>query len=485
MRHGRWAALALAIVLPACGTGSGGTGGGAFSPVAVFIADGEADGVDALYTVDAAGTRIRLSTPTSGLLPSRVRGFEWSPDRSWVAFTSDRESPGWVQLYVVPSTGGEPRRISPDDAPLQDPAFRWAWSPDGARVAFQGRRSAGPGAHGWLELYVWTLGAPGTGIRVSAPMALDADVEFFAWSPDGRRLAYMANPAADAVYKLFTVRADGSEHVQVSGSHVLWNPRPWSSDGGHLAWTSHDGGFQKQFLHAARADGAGATKLAEHPFGNNPIRFAWAPDIPRLVYENPEDAWTGVDVFTVAPDGTDKARLSPEKSDAFGARWSPDGERLSFLRLGGLWVCGPRGENPVNAGPTFAEWSPDGGRLAYLRELAGVQHLFVVRRSGLELTNLTFTLAADRDVSGFLWSPGGSRVAWLADADTNDVFELYAAAPDGSGRVKVSAAGPVAAYQWTSDGGSLLYLAGDLYLDARNLTDTLPAFAEIGAFQAR
>lgn len=478
MRHGRWAGLALALALPACGAGGGG-GGGAFTPVALFTADAEADGVDNLYAVDASGARLLLSASSAG----RVRGFAWSPDRAWAAFTSDRESPGWYQLFVVPAAGGEPRRISPDEVSLPDPALRWAWSPDGRRVAFQGRRSPAPGADGWLELYVWE--PAGGAVRVSAPMALNARVNAFAWAPDGSRLAYFANPAADAVYETFTVRPDGGGHAKLPAPFASWNPALWSPDGAHVAWSSHDGTFLKQFLHAARADGTGSVKLAEHAFGNNPIRFAWAPHASRLVYENPEDAKTGTDVFTVNPDGSDKARISPLDSDAFAPRWSPDGDRLSFLMKGGLWVCGPRGENRVNVGPTHAEWSPDAERLAYTHAAATILHLFVARRDGLELANLSSPLGADRAVKSFLWSPGGSRIAWLADADTKDVFELYAADPDGGGRVKVSAPGKVGDYRWTSDGRSLLYFAGDLYLDALNLTATLPAFAEVKAFQAR
>jgi Tol biopolymer transport system component len=56
-----------------------------------------------------------------------------------------------------------------------------------------------------------------------------------------------------------------------------------------------------------------------------------------------------------------------------------------------------------------------------------------------------------------------SRLAYEADQDTDDVFELYTVTPNGSGNVKVSgtlpADGDVHFFAWSPDSGSLAYLA--------------------------
>lgn len=444
--------LILAALVPACG-GSGG-GGPAYAPLAVYIEG------DELFAVDAGGLRV----PLSGNLDhagwrARVVKFVWSPDRERVAFTADHESPGWFQLFVAPANGGVPERVSPDDVVLQDPALAWQWSPDGRRLAFQARRPDGPGANGWTELYVWD----GAAVRICAPMTLNGTVPSFAWAPDGSRVAYYANPAADADYRIFTVRPDGTGHSAVSGSSAVWSPGPWSFDAGHLAWWAHDGFFKVYTLRAARADGSEVATIGSHPYGNGPVRFTWSPTASHLAYQNFEDNFNGSDVYTVRPDGSGKVKLSPSGADAFRVLWAPDGHRVSFYAAG-FWVCGPAGENPVKVARTSGDWSPDSHYLAVgdALDTAGVVELYVVRPDGTSTTKVSGPMIPGGDVDLFEWSPGGTRIAWLADAEIDQVFELYCGNRDGTGRVKVSDGGAVAGWHWTSDGGSIVLRSGGL-----------------------
>lgn len=55
---------------------------------------------------------------------------QWSPDGSRLAFLSDREKASC--LFVMPMTGGEPRRISDRDGNVSD----FAWSQDGRKLAY-------------------------------------------------------------------------------------------------------------------------------------------------------------------------------------------------------------------------------------------------------------------------------------------------------------------------------------------------------------
>ncbi len=59
------------------------------------------------------------------------------------------------------------------------------------------------------------------------------------------------------------------------------------------------------------------------------------------------------------------------------------------------------------------------------------------------------------DVIDFAWSPDSSRLAYIADGDTLDVFELYTNVPFGRSEFKVSGdltpGGEVTAFAWAPD----------------------------------
>jgi TolB protein len=128
----------------------------------------------------------------------------WSPDGQRIAIVSVGHSPAaWrnpnkfgLGLWVMNADGSDARRVAAK-ATWGDPA----WSPDGRRIAFRrydgqlGFRSAGPS-----DLYV--VNADGSGLRRLTRHA--ANVRWFAWSPDGRTIAFLRNR------EVYIVKADGS-----------------------------------------------------------------------------------------------------------------------------------------------------------------------------------------------------------------------------------------------------------------------------------
>ena len=160
------------------------------------------------------------------------------------------------------------------------------------------------------------------------------------WSPDGRHIAYYLVVKKDSkyTYELYTTGVANLPNLSKSGRHRIGTttsaletipPRPsWSPDGQRIAFVADDGTNRGLFI--AQADGTEQRQVASDP----EIReIAWSPDGSEILFVVTDE------VYFINPDGTDRRRL--ELSPALGEGavrlvvWSPDGSRIAILRTGG------------------------------------------------------------------------------------------------------------------------------------------------------
>lgn len=88
---------------------------------------------------------------------------------------------------------------------------KWpSWSPDGQQIAFISSEVGADPDTSATQLLV--MGADGTGVMDLAP-SLGQSIWAMSWSPDGQRIAFVANPvpAEDAFsgHNVFVVNRDG------------------------------------------------------------------------------------------------------------------------------------------------------------------------------------------------------------------------------------------------------------------------------------
>jgi dipeptidyl aminopeptidase/acylaminoacyl peptidase len=271
----------------------------------------------------------------------------WSPDGRFLAFLSERNDDK-AQVYLLNMLGGEAQKLTAAIQGVED----YRWSPDGKRMVLilrdpspedreEARKKAAeetdekPAAKkpkgqrpwvidrlqfkedvtGYLEryrthLYVYTLADKST-VQVTSG---DFDDSEPAWSPDGRRLAFVSNrskPEPDAtmntdIWVVTAGNADKGAHpVQVTTSPGEERSPDWSPDGQWIAYTSSldPAIFQYATKHVAYSPaGGGAAKVLTRAYDRMAAAPRFAPD-GRSVYFIADDDGTLKLAATAIADG--------------------------------------------------------------------------------------------------------------------------------------------------------------------------------------
>ncbi|CAN5466291.1 S9 family peptidase [soil metagenome] len=199
------------------------------------------------YTAEAGGARqlFTLSLRGAGAPATQLTASEqdvsepqWSPDGRRLAFVRDDE------VWIVEQDGSRMTRVVTKAGGGRDPR----WSPDGRTLAFISRR------RGWSQ--VWRIDAPvprrGRPQRDPRPPEAvpvtpgGVDVQGYAWSPDGMRLAVMAQQRPDDLdtsqISLVDVATGAQEIVAGERSHDT--AASWLPDGSLVHVSDADGWFQ-------------------------------------------------------------------------------------------------------------------------------------------------------------------------------------------------------------------------------------------------
>jgi Tol biopolymer transport system component len=151
--------------------------------------------------------------------------------------------------------------VNPSDVGVvfQDyPSLDFAgWSPDGRRIAFVA--TAGPAdLH---EQAVYVAGADGSGARRISPVSSTLSA---VWSPDGRWIAH--DESAGATRQVVIEHPDGSgaRAVTDAGNGEFAFGPAWSPDGTWLVVVRGPGRPEQTDLWLAPVDGSGPVRLTDH-----------------------------------------------------------------------------------------------------------------------------------------------------------------------------------------------------------------------------
>ncbi len=144
-----------------------------------------------------------------------------------------------------------------------------------------------------------------------------------AWSPDGKRLAYVSFEQHNSAIYIQDIET-GYREAAASGPGINSAPA-WSPDGQRLAMTlSRDGNPEIYILHLL---GQRLQRITHDPaIDTEP---AWSPDGRTLVFTS--DRGGKPQIYQVSSGGGEPRRLTHEGSYNARASFSPDGKRLTLV----------------------------------------------------------------------------------------------------------------------------------------------------------
>jgi eukaryotic-like serine/threonine-protein kinase len=345
----------------------------------------------------------------------------FSPDGELIAFRSEWEGGG---IFLMGATGENVKRLT-------DFGYDPVWSPDGKEIACADEAVLTPAFRTHPSQLSAVSVATGEKRLITKVDAVQPN-----WSPHGYRIAYQGRRNF-AQRDIWTIPAGGGEPVEVTNDPAMdWDP-VWSPEGNYLYFVSDRGGSMNLWrvpIQEQTGKVLGAPEAITTP----------SPYIAHLTFSR--DGRRMAYVHMVRNGNLQRVAFDPVRETVVGQPgWITQGSRLALV----------------------PDLSPDGEWLTFDTQTDKQEDIFVVKRDGTGLHQLTDDSYKDRAPR---WSPDGKRIAFFSDRSGK--FQIWMINADGSGLQQITyAPDGVTNAIWSPDGA---------HLACRNLATFDSSIFEVG-----
>jgi TolB protein len=216
------------------------------------------------------------------------------------------------ELQIADADGQNPQVMLRSKHSIISPA----WSPDGKKLAYVSFESNKP------VVYVQTLA---TGQRF--PLAnFKGNNSAPAWSPNGQQLAIVLS--RDSISQIYTVNADGSGLRRVMRSPLIDTEPKYTPDGGSLFFTSDRGGAPQIYRTSISSGNAQRVTFS----GSYNVSPAISPDAKNLAYVTRRDGGFRIAMQNM---GTGGEQLLTAGPDDESPSFAPNGMQILYSSVQG------------------------------------------------------------------------------------------------------------------------------------------------------
>jgi Tol biopolymer transport system component len=282
---------------------------------------------------------------------------------------------------------------------------------------------------------VWIGALDGTDQRIVTSGVADP-VGSPRWSPQGNRIAYVAQSAIWVVDTLGGAPAP----VSVPGPGMDSGPE-WTPDGTGIVFRHYEGGTNV----ITRVDAAGGSATPLSDAENVAPQFSVGPS-GAIAFESHRDG--NAEIYVMDANGFNETNITNDPQTDKNPVWSPDGTKIAFRsnRDGteDIWTMDADGGNPTNLNALDGSetvnkfsWFPDATKIVF-DKVAGLSASVWVMNADGTGSHAIVSVPSYIDAYPTI-SSDNSRVAWVRVMDISAPdSEIWIATVDGADPVRIT-----------------------------------------------